>query len=918
MTVQSALVARGLDAVDVRHRPLDLAVAAADASHYLLTPQAVVVARSEEAVARVFAACTAESLSVTLRSGGTSLSGQAGTDGVLVDVRQGFRGIEVLDGGTRVRVAPGATVRAVNAALRRYGRMLGPDPASEAACTIGGVVANNSSGMSCGTSANTYNTLDSLRCVLPSGTIVDTSLPDADDKFRCAEPELHAGLLRLRDLVRGDAGMRREVERLFSIKNTMGYGVNAFLDHESPTQLLAHLVVGSEGTLAFVSSATFRTVQVRPHAATGLLVLPSLTSATDVLPDLVASGAAAIELLDRRSLHVAARDARAVQALTEIELAEHAALLVEYQAESSAELADVVAAAAPVLAGMAPTTDPATRAGLWHVRKGLYATVAGSRRSGTTALLEDIAVPVGSLTDACTDLDKVFTAHGYDADDTVVFGHAKDGNVHFMVTEDLGSDEGVARYAAFTDDMVDVVLHHGGTLKAEHGTGRVMAPFVERQYGAALYGVMRELKALCDPAGVLNPGVVLTDDRHAHLRHLKRVVTVEEEVDRCVDCGFCEPVCPSKDLTLTPRQRIVARRAEAALRSAGKDDQADELAADFEYSGVQTCAADGMCQTACPVGIDTGSLVRRMRASQQGSLAQAGGRVAARRWATASALAGRGLTLARSVPRLAEAGSRMGRRIAGEDVVPAWSRDLPGGGSARRTSHEVTAEVVLMSSCTGAMFGSAQPATEAFLTLCRRSGVRVTVPEGIESLCCGMPWSSKGLTEGAAVMSHKTREVLERATQGFLVPIVSDAVSCTEGLVKSLGDSGAEIEDAVSFTARVLLPRLSPERFVEKLALHPTCSSTRTGVNEALHLIADAVADDVFVPPSWGCCAFAGDRGLLHPELTASATDRQAEEVRAYGADAHASCNRTCELGMSRAVGATYRHVLTLLEEATR
>jgi D-lactate dehydrogenase len=911
------LIDRGVDPSSVRDRPLDVAACAADASHYLLTPQAVVVAEDETAVARVLAACTAEGLPVTFRSGGTSLSGQAGTEGVLLDVRRGFRGVELLDEGARVRVAPGTTVRAVNAALRPFGRMLGPDPASESACTIGGVVANNSSGMSCGISGNAYQTLDSLRMVLASGTVVDTSLPDADGRLAHDEYALHAGLIRLRDKVRGDSTMRAEVERLFSMKNTMGYGVNSFLDHDSAVDLLAHLVVGSEGTLAFVSSATFRTLPARPHAAAGLLVLPDLSVATGILPDLVASGAAAIELLDTRSLQVAARDARAVAALTEVRFAAQAALLIEYQAESAAELEATVAAAEPLLGGVKLTSNPETRADLWHVRKGLYATVAGARRPGTTALLEDVAVPVEALADACADLDAVFGAHGYDAGDAVVFGHAKDGNLHFMITEDFGSARGVARYAAFTEDMVDVVLAHGGTLKAEHGTGRVMAPFVERQYGAEIYRIMRELKALCDPRGVLNPGVVLTDDPIAHLRNLKTVRAVEPGVDRCVECGFCEPVCPSRDLTLTPRQRIVALRAEVALRDAGQQSRADVIAADYSYDGVQTCAADGMCQTACPVGIDTGTLVRRLRASEQGRITQAGGRTAARHWAGITSVAARGLSASRVVPTLSSAASRAGRRLLGDEVVPLWTSDLPDRGLARRPLVDVDPQVVLLPSCTGAIFGGDSSATEALLALCVQAGVRVTVPDEVASLCCGMPWSSKGLTEGAKVMSDVVRHALERVTRGGSVPVVSDAASCSEGLAKAMVDAPFAVEDAVSFTARVLLPRLTPRRIVERLALHPTCSSVRSGSNDALHLLAAAVAEEVFVPPSWGCCAFAGDRGMLHPELTASATARQAAEVRAYGADAHASCNRTCELGMSRAVGAQYSHILTLLEQST-
>lgn len=470
-----------------------------------------------------------------------------------MDTRRHFRGIEVLDEGQRVRVQPGAVLRHVNARLAPYGRKLGPDPASESACTIGGVVANNSSGMTCGTHANTYRTLDSMTIVLPSGTVIDTGAPDADKRLRTLEPELAQGLERLRDRVRDNPGSVRRITAQFSLKNTMGYGLNSFLDHHSPAQILAHLVIGSEGTLGFVAEAVFRTVPAHRLAATGLLVFPTLRQAMASMPDLVAVEPAAVELLDAESLRVAQSDPQAEDVLRTLAVADHAALLVEWQESDSDRLSERERAAGelfPSLSLAAParlSREAGGRAALWHIRKGLYASVAGARPSGTTALLEDVAVPVPALAELCDELTALFVRHRYER--SVIFGHAKDGNLHFMLNERFDTE--LERYAGFTEDMVEAVLSRGGTLKAEHGTGRVMAPFVRRQYGDELYEVMREIKRLCDPDGTLNPGVVLTDRDDAHLRDLKAVVTVEPEVDRCVECGYCEPVCPSRDLTTT-------------------------------------------------------------------------------------------------------------------------------------------------------------------------------------------------------------------------------------------------------------------------------------------------------------------------------------------------------------------------------
>ncbi len=919
---------RTAGAADVRARAIDRLGMAHDASHYLLTPSAVLAPRDAQQVATLLRLAAAHGVPVTFRSGGTSLSGQAVTGELLVDTRRHFRDVQVLDGGRRVRVQPGATLRQVNAALTRYGRRLGPDPASESACTIGGVIANNSSGMTCGTQRNAYRTVESLVLVLADGSTVDTGAGDADERLRALRPELFAGLLRLRDRVRGNPDSVRRVQAAFAMKNTMGYGLNALLDHDSPSQLLARLVVGSEGTLAFVAEATFRTVPVDPHAATGLLVFPTLAQAMASMPELVAAGPAAIELLDSDALRVGQADPMADPALRALPVAGHAALLVEWQAPDASALDAAVSGAARALADLplwtpaSVTGDAKARAALWHIRKGLYAAVAGARPSGTTALLEDIAVPVPALAGTCEELVGLVARHGYPG--TVIFGHAKDGNLHFMLTEQFGTGGSVERYAAFTEDLVDLVLGRGGTLKAEHGTGRVMAPFVRRQYGDELYAVMRELKALCDPDGILNPGVLLSDDPDAHLRHLKVVPPVEPEVDRCVECGYCEPVCPSRDLTTTPRQRIALRRELAAATAAGDTALVRELSADYGYDAVDTCAVDGMCATACPVLINTGDLVKRLRAEGTGRLTRGGWKAAAGHWSATTRAAARGLDAAAAVPpALPSAATRAARRALGADRVPLWSRDLPGGGAVRRPRPVPDADAVYLPSCLGTMFAPSaggSGVSAALLALADRAGARLLVPGPVAGLCCGTPWSSKGLRDGYDAMSARVLPVLLEATRGGELPVVTDAASCTEGFHRLVEAAGASVRvvDAVEYAADALLPRLAVTRRLGSLALHPTCSSTRLGLDGPLSALAAAIADEVVVPDGWQCCGFAGDRGLLHPELTASATRREAAAVQGRRFDGYASVNRTCELGMARATGEDYRHILELVEEATR
>lgn len=925
---------------EVHSRSIDRFARAHDASHYLLIPDAVLSPADAEGVARAFGAVRAAGRTMTFRSGGTSLSGQSVSGDILVDTRSHFRDIRVEDDGAFVRVGPGATVRQVNTRLTRHRRKLGPDPASEIACTIGGVVANNSSGMACGITENSYQTIESMTIVLPSGTILDTGRPDANELLRAAEPAIADGLLSLRARLLASPERVAFLRQQFSMKNTMGYGLNALLDFDDPVRILEHLIIGSEGTLAFVAEARFRTIEVRPAIATGLLVFETLSAAMTALPDLTRLGLATIELMDAASLRVAQGLSDVPAAIAEIDVQGHAALLVEVHASDATSLAEASAAAQahfeelPLAVAPRLTTDASERAGLWHVRKGLYTAVAGARPSGTTALLEDIVVPVPRLLATCERLIELFAAHGYEG--SVIFGHAKDGNVHFLLNERFDDADSVARYRRFTDDLVELVLSQQGSLKAEHGTGRIMAPFVRRQYGDELTDMMWEIKSLLDPDRILNPGVVLSDDPDSYLHDLKRVPTVENEVDRCVECGYCEPTCPSKSITLTPRQRIVIRRDMAWAEEQGDTELLRDLQKDYDYDGVQTCAVDGMCGVACPVDINTGDLVRRLRAEQSNTIEGALWGTAAKHWSTVTRAGGVALTVADALPApLVRGVTQVGRAVLGADTLPLYDGGLPRGGSKPpRPEAPSEAQAVFFGACIGTMFGAeaeGQGSRDALRELLDRAGIPVVIPEENGGLCCGTPWKSKGHLDGYRLMSDRVLDSLWEASRQGELPVVCDAASCTEGLDVMLAQSvannskyaGLRIEDATTYVAREVLPRLTVRAKLPTVAVHPTCSTTALGATGALTAIADAVADDVFIPEGWGCCAFAGDRGMLHPELTASATAQESAEIAAAesergGFDAFVSANRTCEIGMTRATGRPYRHVIEILAELTR
>ena len=610
-------------------RATDLIRYASDASPYRRIPAAVVQPRTVQQVAALMARARRAGLPMVFRGGGTSLSGQAQTDGVLADVRRHWSGLEVLDDGARVRVKPGTLLGNVNRALAPYGRRLGPDPASTEIATVGGVVANNSGGMRCGVARDSYSTVSELSFALPSGTIIDTGAPDAAERFAAAEPELAAGLAEIRDSIRSDADLRERIRRKFEIKNTTGYRLCAFLDADEPVEIFRRLLIGSEGTLAFISEVVFETVPLPPMTTLSWVHFESIDAATAPVADLVAAGATAVELMVAPALMVAANSIPGTPEYWKELPLESAALLIEFGADDAEGLAAGEAAAAEVLAPHEPfraadfTREPETIELFWRVREGLHGLIGRLRPPSTALIIEDVCVPPAQIADAARDVRELLTEHGFLGG---VAGHASAGNLHFMLTPDFAVPADVERYESFMEKLVAVIVDtYDGSLKAEHGTGVNMAPFVEREWGAAATELMWRIKALADPDGVLGPGIVLNRDPGCHLENLKTTPEIEESATACVECGFCEPVCPSRDLTTTPRQRIVLRR-EMARQPAGSP-LLRALVEEYEYDGLQTCAVDGSCMHACPLGIDTGALVKQT-AGQRARGARGAGRAA--------------------------------------------------------------------------------------------------------------------------------------------------------------------------------------------------------------------------------------------------------------------------------------------------
>jgi D-lactate dehydrogenase len=917
-------------------RPSELIAFASDASFYRLVPIAVVLARGIDEIQKLFRFSHQHRIPLAFRTAGTSLSGQAVTDGILVEVARNWKRIEVEEKGRKIRVEPGVIGAHVNVALRRHHTKMGPDPASINACMMGGILANNSSGMCCGVAQNAYHTLDSLTFVLPSGCVIDTASGDADALFRRREPTLAAGLLELKRDIESRPALRERIRAKYRTKNTTGYSLNAFIDFDRPVDIMRHLLVGSEGTLAFIAEAVLNTVSDLPVKYTGLLLFPDLHAACAAIRPLRDAGAAALELMDRASLRSVEDQAGVPEQVKRLPAAA-AALLAEFQCADSNARAQLEATALTAVARLELlepalfTHAPAEQAALWKIRAGMFPSVGAVRKSGTTVIIEDVAFPVERLADAAVDLTKLFERHGYD--NAIIFGHAKDGNLHFVITQSFNDQAAIDQYARFIDDVVKLVVdRYDGALKAEHGTGRNMSPFIETEWGADAYAVMKRLKALCDPEGLLNPGVIINSDPKAHLAALKPLPSVEEEVDKCIECGFCESKCPSRELTTTPRQRIVLRREIARLRATASNGALlAELEASFPYSVLDTCAADGLCATACPVSIDTGSLIKRLRKLGHSANAQRRARRVAEHFHWLESGLRLGLVVGHGVQAVLGVGTmRALTRFIG---APPWSGDIPlPAGRLPRTRRD-GAQAIYFPSCIARNMGrlSAEPkdlsAVEATVALAARAGVPVHIPEDIAGVCCGVPFSSKGFDLGHQVAANRAIERMWSWSQEGTLPVFVDTSPCTYGLLNARPAltpanqaryDGLRILDIIEFMHDRVLPRLTVKRKAGRVALHPVCSVIKMGLTAKLEAMARACAADALIPVHAGCCGFAGDRGFLVPELTAAATQREAAEVNATPCDGHFSSSRTCEVGLTRSTGHVYRSFVHLLEQATR
>ena len=933
-----------------------------DAGFYRLVPKIVIRSSNEKEVSRILRAASKYDVPVTFRAAGTSLSGQSISDSVLVVAGKNWERYKFSEDGERITLEPGIIGSRVNAILKPYGRKFGPDPASIGSCMVGGIVMNNASGMSCGTHANSDKELESVRMVFADGTVLDTGDETSREAFRASHPDFIKGIEELRDGILADKELSYRIRYKYSIKNVTGLNIFPFIRFEDPFDIIAHLLVGSEGTLAFMSQVTMKTLPLPSKEASAMVYFGTIREAAEAVvalrKEINPAVLDAAELLDKRSL--ASVDDPMLNEYPDKDLA---ALLLRVTGADQTDLDANIGKLSEVLRRFAVlndaegnsfifSSDPAITGNYWAIRSGIFPSVGGMRREGTTCLIEDIAFHIEDLPDATEDLSALLDRHGYD--DSCIYGHALEGNFHFIINQSFDSEAEVRRYEAMIRDVAEMVVgKYDGSLKAEHGTGRNMAPFVKYEWGEKAFGIMKRVKELFDPHGLLNPGVIFNDDPECFLKNFKalpvlkpwaddskavepELAEIYKKLNKCIECGFCEVNCLSCGFTLSSRTRIATQREITALRelpdpTASEQTRLRTLEKEYSYAGEQTCAGDGLCSTSCPMGINVADLTHQLRRVNMpaGSFGHGFWNFVAGHYAGVKS----GL---RGALRMATAGetvlgdlamSGLCRWLHNAIRIPLWTPATPEAYNIPKSLRALvssaavsTSKVVYFPSCINQMMGLPKhhhavdkPLVEEMVSLLGKAGYEVIFPENMSSLCCGTIWESKGMPEIADRKTAELEEALWQASEQGRYPVLCDQSPCLHRMKHKI--KKMRLYEPVEFILGFLADRLDFHQTDTPVAIHLTCSMRLMHKTGKMLELARMCSTNVLVPEGVGCCGFAGDKGMTHPELNKYALRKLKDQVK--GIPVGYSNSRTCEIGLATNSGIPYVSIAYLVNRCT-
>lgn len=905
-----------------------------DAGFYRLLPQVVIQSSSEKDIIEILKTATKYNLPVTFRGAGTSLSGQAVSNSILVIAGKNWEKYEIAPDGESIKLQPGIIGQRVNEILKPLGKKFPPDPASLKSAMVGGIVQNNASGMSCGTHQNSYKMLLSARLILADGTLLDTGNEQSKDEFSQSHPTFIRRICDLRDQVMADEELCKMIRRKYAIKNVTGLSINPFIDFHDPFHIITNLIVGSEGTLAFLAEANMKTVIEYPFKASAILYFSDARTACEAVIELKNSSVTAVEFFDRKAIRAVENKSESLTLLKT--LPENGAVLL-IKAESNEALSlyktiEEITILIDTFDTLYPTlftTKEAEYNEYWTMRSGIFPSIGSMREVGTTCLIEDVAFQLHDIPDAVADLQAIMIRHNYP--EAVIYGHALEGNFHFIINQSFDTPEAVAKYEKMMNEVIDLVVDkYQGSLKAEHGTGRNMAPFVRREWGKKAFDLMLEVKQLFDPQGILNPGVIFNDDPNCHIKNFKPLPITHPLIDKCIECGFCEVNCVSCGFTLSSRQRIVIQREITRLKSTGENpERLKSLEESFVMAGEQSCAGDGLCATSCPVEINVGDYIHviRERNIRNNERAQKIGAWSAVNFSVLASGIKTTLWAANTtrsiIGNTAMTAFTKSLRLMSNNNIPLWTPSLPK--RAKRVKKQILTnnplKVVYFPSCLNQMMGVSPgdpdqiPLVQKMVGLLNKAGYEVIFPTNMKNLCCGTIWESKGMPEIADQKSAELELELYRATENGRYPVLCDQSPCLLRMRHNM--CNLKLYEPVEFINEFLLQRLDFHPTDESVTVHATCSTIKMNLKPTLVKIAKMCSTNVLVPEEVGCCGFAGDKGFTLPELNEHGLRKLRPQIEKVKAKVGYSNSRTCEIGLSTHSGIPYMSIAYLVDKCT-
>ena len=902
-----------------------------DAGFYRLIPQVVIQSASEEEVSKLLSIAHKYKLPATFRAAGTSLSGQAISDSILIVAGKNWEKYSISEDHKQITLQPGIIGQRVNEILKPYGRKFSPDPASVKSSMVGGIIINNASGMNCGTHANSDKVLLSARIVFADGTILDTGDEQSKNEFAKNHADFIAGIKQIRDDIQANPKLVERINYKYSIKNVTGLNLRPFVAYDDPFDIITHSLVGSEGTLAFASEFTVATEYDFPHKASAMLYFSDIKEAcravvtmkklTNKEGDWLVKGA---ELLDEKSLS-------SVHDTTGTGLT---AVLTETMAHTKEELQDNIAKITEALQAFDTfipvhfTDKPEEYSKYWAIRSGIFPAVGGTRELGTTCLIEDVAFHIENLPEATAELQDLLKKHKYD--DACIYGHALEGNFHFIINQSFDTQAEVDRYEALMEDVITLVVDkYDGSLKAEHGTGRNMAPFVKHEWGEEAYLMMKRVKELFDPNNTLNPGVIFNDDPKCFIKNFKPLPLTHPIVDKCIECGFCEVNCLTCGFTLSSRQRIIIQREISRLEREGSDpERLKILRKQYKYLGEQTCAGDGLCSTSCPMSINVGELTHVLRELNlpKGSFGYKVGDYVANHFAGV-----------KSVLRPTLSFANFGHSVLGTSLmtsvtkgmhkafkIPQWTPAMPKAyypNRAKVLTLQSPMKVVYFPSCINQTMGLEKksphelPLINKMASLLHKSGYEIIFPKGMDKLCCGTIWESKGMPEVADQKVKELEEALWEASEQGKYPVLCDQSPCLHRMRECI--KKMKLYEPAEFINTFLKDKLEFKQTNTPIAVHVTCSMRKMGLADQIIDLAKLCSSEVLVPEEVGCCGFAGDKGFTNPEVNSYALRKLRPQIEANNIQIGYSNSRTCEIGLTTNSGIPYASIVYLVDKCT-